>query len=291
VMKLRRTDPIAKQPICSFPKLCDDAQHHRPHRRRHACTVPPPPRTAVRPLQGLARTRTAAPALHRQPPLPVARLRTPARRARAQVHPDPGAAKWTNTAESPKAPIAAIGRPPGAEGRLPESRHHQAQEAQLGGEEDCEGPVEQWKGHHGVYSGRRCVYLHRVDLGMRHGKLTHSPGHNVQQHSVVMVRGGRAQDCPGVKYHLVRGALDLVRPSPALGGLPLTRLRVVWETASHRDPSTEPRSQRRHKKAAAVVKICKHLYHTQHTRRSVAADRLECHVNFADMLAQNDYST
>lgn len=35
-------------------------------------------------------------------------------------------------------------------------------------------------------------------------------GHNVQQHSVVMVRGGRAQDCPGVRYHLVRGALDLV---------------------------------------------------------------------------------
>lgn len=37
-----------------------------------------------------------------------------------------------------------------------------------------------------------------------------SSGHNVQQHSVVMVRGGRAPDCPGVKYHLVRGALDLV---------------------------------------------------------------------------------
>lgn len=34
-------------------------------------------------------------------------------------------------------------------------------------------------------------------------------GHNVQQHSVVLVRGGRAQDCPGVRYHLVRGALDL----------------------------------------------------------------------------------
>lgn len=38
-------------------------------------------------------------------------------------------------------------------------------------------------------------------------------GHNVQQHSVVLVRGGRAQDCPGVKYHLVRGAMDLVRCS------------------------------------------------------------------------------
>ena len=36
-------------------------------------------------------------------------------------------------------------------------------------------------------------------------------GHNIQQHSVVLVRGGRAQDCPGVRYHLVRGALDLVR--------------------------------------------------------------------------------
>lgn len=35
-------------------------------------------------------------------------------------------------------------------------------------------------------------------------------GHNIQQHSVVMVRGGRVPDCPGVKYHLVRGAMDLV---------------------------------------------------------------------------------
>jgi small subunit ribosomal protein S12 len=35
-------------------------------------------------------------------------------------------------------------------------------------------------------------------------------GHNIQQHSVVLVRGGRSQDCPGVRYHLVRGAFDLV---------------------------------------------------------------------------------
>ena len=35
-------------------------------------------------------------------------------------------------------------------------------------------------------------------------------GHNIQQHSVVLVRGGRVQDCPGVKYHCVRGAMDLV---------------------------------------------------------------------------------
>lgn len=42
-------------------------------------------------------------------------------------------------------------------------------------------------------------------------------GHNVQQHSVVLVRGGRSQDCPGVRYHLVRGALDLVSLSGGSG--------------------------------------------------------------------------
>ncbi len=41
-------------------------------------------------------------------------------------------------------------------------------------------------------------------------------GHNVQQHSVVLVRGGRSQDCPGVRYHLVRGTMDLV----SLAGFP-----------------------------------------------------------------------
>lgn len=33
-------------------------------------------------------------------------------------------------------------------------------------------------------------------------------GHNLQEHSVVLVRGGRVKDLPGVKYHIVRGALD-----------------------------------------------------------------------------------
>ena len=33
-------------------------------------------------------------------------------------------------------------------------------------------------------------------------------GHNLQEHSVVMVRGGRVKDLPGVRYHMVRGALD-----------------------------------------------------------------------------------
>lgn len=33
-------------------------------------------------------------------------------------------------------------------------------------------------------------------------------GHNLQEHSVVMIRGGRVKDLPGVKYHIVRGKLD-----------------------------------------------------------------------------------
>ncbi|PIZ29963.1 MAG: 30S ribosomal protein S12 [Alphaproteobacteria bacterium CG_4_10_14_0_8_um_filter_53_9] len=33
-------------------------------------------------------------------------------------------------------------------------------------------------------------------------------GHNLQEHSVVLIRGGRVKDLPGVRYHIVRGALD-----------------------------------------------------------------------------------
>ena len=33
-------------------------------------------------------------------------------------------------------------------------------------------------------------------------------GHNLQEHSVVLLRGGRVKDLPGVRYHMVRGALD-----------------------------------------------------------------------------------
>nr|YP_009122060.1 30S ribosomal protein S12 [Choreocolax polysiphoniae]AJH65818.1 30S ribosomal protein S12 [Choreocolax polysiphoniae] len=33
-------------------------------------------------------------------------------------------------------------------------------------------------------------------------------GHNIQEHSVVLIRGGRVKDLPGVRYHIIRGALD-----------------------------------------------------------------------------------
>ena len=41
-------------------------------------------------------------------------------------------------------------------------------------------------------------------------RLSNIPGegHNLQEHSVVLIRGGRVKDLPGVRYHIVRGALD-----------------------------------------------------------------------------------
>lgn len=62
-------------------------------------------------------------------------------------------------------------------------------------------------------SGERKVARVRLSSGKVVSAIIPGEGHNIQQHSVVQVRGGRAQDCPGVKYHLVRGAMDLVSTS------------------------------------------------------------------------------
>jgi small subunit ribosomal protein S12 len=35
-------------------------------------------------------------------------------------------------------------------------------------------------------------------------------GHNLQEHSIVMIRGGRVKDLPGVRYHVIRGTLDAI---------------------------------------------------------------------------------
>ena len=50
----------------------------------------------------------------------------------------------------------------------------------------------------------------RVRLSNRVEVTAYIPGegHNLQEHSVVLVRGGRVKDLPGVRYHIVRGAMD-----------------------------------------------------------------------------------
>jgi small subunit ribosomal protein S12 len=59
-------------------------------------------------------------------------------------------------------------------------------------------------------SGERKIARVKLSSGYVVTAYIPGEGHNIQQHSVVLVRGGRSQDCPGVRYHLVRGALDLV---------------------------------------------------------------------------------
>ena len=50
----------------------------------------------------------------------------------------------------------------------------------------------------------------RVRLSNRQEVTSYIPGegHNLQEHSIVLVRGGRVKDLPGVRYHIVRGTLD-----------------------------------------------------------------------------------
>ena len=52
----------------------------------------------------------------------------------------------------------------------------------------------------------------RVRLTNQMEVTTYIPGegHNLQEHSVVMIRGGRVKDLPGVRYHIIRGTLDAV---------------------------------------------------------------------------------
>jgi small subunit ribosomal protein S12 len=57
-------------------------------------------------------------------------------------------------------------------------------------------------------SALRKVARVRLTNGMEVTAYIPGEGHNLQEHSVVLVRGGRVKDLPGVRYHIVRGALD-----------------------------------------------------------------------------------
>ena len=57
-------------------------------------------------------------------------------------------------------------------------------------------------------SALRKVARVRLTNGMEIGAYIPGEGHNLQEHSVVLVRGGRVKDLPGVRYKVVRGTLD-----------------------------------------------------------------------------------
>lgn len=57
-------------------------------------------------------------------------------------------------------------------------------------------------------SALRKVARVRLTNGFEVSAYIPGEGHNLQEHSVVLIRGGRIKDLPGVRYHIVRGALD-----------------------------------------------------------------------------------
>ncbi len=57
-------------------------------------------------------------------------------------------------------------------------------------------------------SALRKIARVRLVNGMEGTVYIPGEGHNLQEHSVVLIRGGRVKDLPGVRYHIIRGALD-----------------------------------------------------------------------------------
>ena len=57
-------------------------------------------------------------------------------------------------------------------------------------------------------SALRKVARVKLSTGIEVTAYIPGEGHNLQEHSVVLIRGGKVKDLPGVKYHIVRGALD-----------------------------------------------------------------------------------
>src|SRR5918912_717131 len=59
-------------------------------------------------------------------------------------------------------------------------------------------------------SALRKVARVRLTNGLEVTSYIPGVGHNLQEHSIVMIRGGRVKDLPGIRYHIIRGSLDSV---------------------------------------------------------------------------------
>ena len=57
-------------------------------------------------------------------------------------------------------------------------------------------------------SALRKIARVRLTSGIEGNAIIPGVGHNLQEHSVVLIRGGRVRDLPGVRYHIIRGTLD-----------------------------------------------------------------------------------
>ena len=86
-------------------------------------------------------------------------------------------------------------------------------------------------------SAMRKVARVRLTNGKEVNAYIPGEGHNLQEHSIVLVRGGRVKDLPGVRYHLVRGALD-----SASGRTPSAPLEIRCQTGPKRVRQPQRRS-------------------------------------------------
>ena len=93
-------------------------------------------------------------------------------------------------------------------------------------------------------SALRKIARVRLSNGIEVSAYIPGVGHNLQEHSVVMIRGGRVKDLPGVRYHIIRGTLD-------------TQGVKVLQTDARPVPSTAPRDRRllRNKSSADPLRI------------------------------------
>ena len=74
-------------------------------------------------------------------------------------------------------------------------------------------------------SALRKIARVRLSNGIEVSAYIPGVGHNLQEHSVVMIRGGRVKDLPGVRYHIIRGTLDAQGVASVCRLVPSTALR------------------------------------------------------------------
>ena len=103
-----------------------------------------------------------------------------------------------NADNQPAGPQAAPPAVPQAEAPGPAGLPAEARRLLAGEDHDPKKPN----------SALRKVARVRLSNGVEVTAYIPGEGHNLQEHSVVLIRGGRVKDLPGVRYHVVRGALD-----------------------------------------------------------------------------------
>ncbi len=85
-------------------------------------------------------------------------------------------------------------------------------------------------------SAMRKVARVRLTNGKEVNAYIPGEGHNLQEHSIVLIRGGRVKDLPGVRYHIIRGALD----TAGVNGRQQSRSNTVPKGLKPEPPQKQP---------------------------------------------------